>query len=670
MPDDTQTAPPSSQPPAPIQTETPPGLTAMLPYQAIPESTGVTAPSPQPIQTDPGSPLTATIPSETPPNNPDIERQYHEGWLRQKMDQAARVLGGGETITYTKDADGNVSMTHSPSTTKEMWGRVAQAALVGAASGLANSQGPGGLAKAAAAGVQTGAQLPQQRVQQAQQNVDFDNKQLLAKANRIHLTQQSVMEAAQARLANLKVDQETAKVMNESLQDYQGRPGATDYGGFDPGDRNGVIDLTKNMPGAMDDYLGKNNRKAAVVLEADHKLHVIGYNATDDDRWNDKPVEVPYNDMDKDGKPIISTKTVGPGTHRQGELDLNRDAVQAEYLKRLNTWSTAQKSQADANKQPAGPKTIDEMRLRRNQTTDPVERAQLDATINAHDNSPEAQARIAHERAETGRAVAETRKAELGMGEGSQGSALVDSIGTGKITVDRLAYLVARNPDLLTAVTQKYPDFDSAKAATYPGVYKDYTSTKPGTAGGTLVAGGTALMHLKELNDMNTPASHIPGTPAYTAYVNKVDTVADELGAFYHNTTIPAIKAIKDTLASTLPGNRQAAIQTQAQSMGDRLDNYETAWTNAAPSSMYQAPMPGISPKAKEARAALDPKYRTRQVQQLQGSTPQPNPTPTNAPPPGAISVAVPGGKTYHFPNQAAADTFKANARKQGVNIP
>jgi hypothetical protein len=325
-------------------------MTSMLPYQAIPESTDVTATPPQSPQPTETPSMTATIPSETPPNNPDIERQYHENWLHHKLDQVGRVLGGGETITYTKDPDGNVTMTHTPSTTKEMWGRVAQAALVGAASGLQNSQGPGGLAKAAAAGVQTGAQLPQQRTQQAQQQVDFDNKQLLAKANRIHIAQESAMLAAQTRLNNLKVDEETANVLNASQKDYQGRPGAIDYGSYDPSDVEGESKITNQNPGAMDDFLGKNNRKTALVLEGDHKLHVIGYGSTDDERWNDKPVEVPYNDVDKDGNPIVKTKTAGPGSVKMGDLDLKRDAVQGEYLRRVGIKATADQHEADANK--------------------------------------------------------------------------------------------------------------------------------------------------------------------------------------------------------------------------------------------------------------------------------------------------------------------------------
>lgn len=232
---------------------------------------------------------------------------------------------------------------------------------------------------------------------------------------------------------------------------------------------------------------------------------------------------------------------------------------------------------------------------------------------------------------------------DQGQTAGPTGSTLVDEIGTGKIAVDRLGYLAAKNPGLLSAVAQKYPDFDSSKAAAYVSAYKDFTSSKNGSAGGALNAGGTALGHLQELSNMNTVASHIPGTPSYNAYMNKVDTVATELAKFYGDSTVSGISAIRSTLASTLPGTRQAAIKTQAQSMGDKFDAYQQTWDNAAPSKAYEAPMPGISQKAMEARAALDTSYHAKAVAAAQQGVS------SSAPPPGATHT-VPGsdGKMHY----------------------
>jgi hypothetical protein len=49
--------------------------------------------------------------------------------------------------------------------------------------------------------------------------------------------------------------------------------------------------------------------------------------------------------------------------------------------------------------------------------------------------------------------------------------------------------------------------------------------------------------------------------------------------------------------------------------MGDKLDSFQQQWQNAAPSKAYEAPMPGISPQAIKARAALDPSFAARMNQ-------------------------------------------------------
>jgi len=181
---------------------------------------------------------------------------------------------------------------------------------------------------------------------------------------------------------------------------------------------------------------------------------------------------------------------------------------------------------------------------------------------------------------------------------------LVTEIGTGKLGMTRMEYLLARKPEILEAVTRAYPDFDSTKVKNYIDTSKDFASAK---TSGEMVAGATALEHLLELKGLNTYESRVPGTKDHQAFQNKLDTVAPELARFYGNTTIPGIESYRKTLGALL--NRDSAIQTQAKSMGDRLDNYEQKWKNAAPSPAYMAPMPGISDKAKLARAALDPDY-------------------------------------------------------------
>jgi hypothetical protein len=189
--------------------------------------------------------------------------------------------------------------------------------------------------------------------------------------------------------------------------------------------------------------------------------------------------------------------------------------------------------------------------------------------------------------------------------------ALVRSIGTGHVSLSRLDYLATRNPEVLEAVTRAYPDFDSSKAQGYTNAVKEFTSTKPNTAGGQLVAGATALKHLNELKQLNTLESRIPQTKDYNAYNNLLDTVTGELATFYNlPKTDSTIRDMKSTLGSFL--NRDSAIQRQAHSMGDRFDSMEQGWKNAAPSKAYEAPLPNIDSVALQARAKLDPEYAAR----------------------------------------------------------
>ena len=187
--------------------------------------------------------------------------------------------------------------------------------------------------------------------------------------------------------------------------------------------------------------------------------------------------------------------------------------------------------------------------------------------------------------------------------------AAVDMVGKGQAPLHNPGYIIARNPGFIQAVATLYPGTDLSKIDAYQDAYKDFVKGKVGTA---VNSGATALEHLNELKALNTGESMIPGTPAHTRYENKVGTVVSELMDFYRMAkTDTSEKAIKDTLDSATTWNRNAAILTQAQSMGDKLDNYKDQWDHAAPSAVYEAQYPAISDtaKARNARASLDPAY-------------------------------------------------------------
>jgi hypothetical protein len=229
------------------------------------------------------------------------------------------------------------------------------------------------------------------------------------------------------------------------------------------------------------------------------------------------------------------------------------------------------------------------------------------------------------------RTQAETEAAKAG---GPADPNLVAAIRQGKIAPERLGYLLGRKEGqaLLAAVAADGVT-DTSKLEAYPKVYQEFTSTKPNTAGAQINSGATVLEHLDKLKALNTVESHIPHTPDYTAYKNQVDTLAPELAKFYGHSTDADIKSYKDTLMSTLPGNRLSAIETQAKSMGKKLDNFRQQWDNAAPSASYEAPMPGMSDQAKLARGRLDSDYGAKifSLSKWQQANPQGDPKAASA---------------------------------------
>jgi hypothetical protein len=230
-------------------------------------------------------------------------------------------------------------------------------------------------------------------------------------------------------------------------------------------------------------------------------------------------------------------------------------------------------------------------------------------------------------------------------GQGPQGEALVDAIGKGQMPVGRLAYILARKPELLAATVKKYPDFDGSKIDSYVKAYQDFTSGKSSVQ---LNAGGTALTHLANLERLNTDDAYIPGTAANKAYLNQAATLATELAKFYGDATIPAIDKIYKSLTGI---QRGTAISTQATSMSKKMDEYRQQWVNAAPSAIYEAQMPRLDPEAEQARKHFDPQYRDWAAQQQQQ---QPNPAATPQAQPTGATKKVPGpdGK-IHWTNDA-----------------
>jgi hypothetical protein len=543
---------------------------------------------------------TDTIPSQPAPVQPALVTSQKRGGLLGVMDDIANALTGKTTPEIGTDADGNKYVKQDTLSRGQQWVRIGAGLLGGAAKGWAAGKGrnPGA---AAAAGFDQGQQMRQQE-QQAQTDVSNQvDKENLARANMQKLNMDMAEHSWNLTYMQHKAMQEDID-FNQKQVDRLTKPVSEGgEGGQILGimrNPNDIDQIMKVDPNVWDALINKGTIRNPPHYDADGKVdgnYVIkmptGYGS------GLHPPGQEFQTLDPaTGKPVVSKTS-------DWTTDMDLDTLHMAY--------NVNKAKYDHDKAQQDLQASETAEHNANATKVPSEIAK-----NAGET---AQARAGAVRDYAG-AAKDMEDVKTAKGKEAQAGdpALVDSIGTGKIVSERMAYLLSRNPQLVDAVTAKYPDFDSSKAESYPAIYKDFTSGKTSVA---LNSGATALEHLQKLQTLNTPASHIPGTPAYNAYHNQLDTLAPELAKFYGDTTVPAIAALKSTLGATLPGNRQAAIETQAQSMGKKFDNYEQQWRNAAPSASYEAPLPGVSDKAKDARAALDPEYRQQRVQEIQGAT-------------------------------------------------
>lgn len=521
---------------------------------------------------------TATIPDQPVQSSPAVLTPVRRGGLAGIVDEFRdAVAGKTSSQVYIDPNTGEKYIQHPDKTGAQQWARIGELALRGAAQGLANGKGAGNGGRALLAGVQDEQQQAQQQAAAQNQEADADyNRQRQAKLDTINSQLlQTKLAANQFALTRMGVQAHDQDIQwSQQQEDRQKQMGSALVGDYESPDQ--FFAMTKTNPDYWKDHVKDNSLAVIPRYDADGKPSGISV-------WKELPGA--GNQMAPKGSTFRvfvppakpgdqpSYKEVTPsGDVTMGQLNVYNQAAQTQY----QDWQKADVDARDKEAQIAERKA----------------------------NIAKAPSEIARNQASAARDRAETEQAQHNDETG--GTALVDDIGSGRIPISRLTRVLGKNPQLLDQVAAKYPGFDASKVEAYTRTYDDFTSGKTSVA---LNAGGTALKHLSELSELNTVGSHVPHTPAWTRYQNKANTVATELAKFYGSETVPGIDAIKDTLTSTLPGNRNAAITSQAKSMGDKLDSYEQQWHNAAPSAAYRAPMPGIDAAAKAARAELDPGY-------------------------------------------------------------
>lgn len=550
------------------------------------------------------------------------------------------ALGGAnETAVTGYDPDtGKAIVSQTSKRPSDQWKQIISGALTGLAAG-GGQTGPGSTLRRFGAGYQAGQQKQDQLAEEknkfAQQQFENEQRAATEKANRSLLGTQILTNRFKLEQERIKAQDDQINSLNEWEKAVKTAPGAKDKGTF-----NNIQDAMKAVeddPMMHDDHAHGFATYHSNIVDGEVKGVRAAIMQPD---WFDQLTDQDHDIMvktgvDKDGKPTYFTHTLPAGSTTNNKWitqTMAQDKAQSDQdLK-------AAQAKADVDKAQAA-----------------VDRATTLTDLNAaHAQLYEAQAELAKYQA--GGGVKLSNRA--GVLPGETPDSLVESIGTGHMQLDRLGYLAAKNPELLKAVVEKYPDFDNTKVAAYVQTAKEFASTKMTNAGGQMQSAGTALKHLYHLSQLNTKNSIIPGTEDYKRYQTQLNVLADELAKFYGTNTKEAREKFSGNLDSIFPGNRTAAMQEQAHAMGEKLDSLEQQWNQAAPSAAYRPKMPQIDDLAKTARAYFDPRYHQRFGAELEQrrsgqQTPQQTggagapPSPPEAPEqqPAAAQPAAGGGK-------------------------
>lgn len=574
------------------------------------------------------------------------------------------ALGGSQDVALTgfDPKTGAPIISTTPSTPGSQWKRIISGALTGMAAG-SQVKGPGSAMRGFGAGYQAVQEQEQQnrQEQRSQAQQSFANQQVAAKnaAEVSMLTNQTAFSAFQLTREKVKASVEDTDRMNKFndlissggqgtryLQHFANMDEVTKAFRDDPSLHDShaqgqVVAIPHvNADGQVDGV------DAAYVTKgwADQKIdHDVSFTL---DRWeNGKLTQVPF--------------TVPKGAYTNGEvmklmMGQAKDSMD-EHRKNITTESEvglrgAQKEEAQAGAAQKGAET-----------------RKTNAEINYLNEHGEFPGTTGH---------------GSGVLDETDIPGVVKLLGEGRVTMKTLSRLLAKNPTLADEITKVYPDFREGAIDTFNKMNNEFTSGKTGAA---LNSAGASAQHLTRLLQLNTPESHIPGSPAYRSYMAQVQVAAEELSKFYGGgkATVSDIQHYRDILGSVLPG-REGAIYTTMGALADKFGQYHQQWQNALPSKAWNIEMPTVTPEAQadlkhveDYLAQHDPKY----VRRVPATQPQVNASPNAMPgaasgggaaPAGGAAPKLPAPGSIVDPSTipaAALQQIKANAGKN-VTFP
>jgi hypothetical protein len=538
---------------------------------------------------------------------PQPTAESHLSAIGDILGKVAGLITGDEKWTVTRDKDGNTTAERTPMTTSEKWGRIAAAALGGAARGFAAGQGPGGAAKAVGAGFQQGFQMPQQQQQQAFTEADQANREMLFKANRASLNQDIVRKTLANKEADTKAGVDEVNMTNGMLKRLSDAPGSVDAGVFQtpaevyriPQDH---PELFKGHPnGVVEAYPVYNPNHSIKGFQAYIVDKAWADQKTTEDRdyyeWQPNPQD-PVN-----GDPVLVKRNVKAGQTTEG-------AYANGMMKTVTQGLDFQKKKADidkANRTPT-PKTWQEAQIAADAEKDPAKKAELQKT------------------ADDVFAKTKQLKAKAAK-EGGGGS--IPSGPQVTSPAERDAYLATLTPAdrgtiraigevrepppnrftkegerVLGILNQAYPGYDATQYPVYQKTKIDFSPA--GQSGKGLNFVGTALNHLDRMEKHIPKNVSIPfgiGTVINTAKNAAFQSTDPKLGKFFVAQkavtneisraytggvlTEPEKKHMLELInSSDSPEVLRGNIQEFRDLLQGKLDSYQTGWESAMPRSI------------------------------------------------------------------------------------
>jgi hypothetical protein len=193
---------------------------------------------------------------------------------------------------------------------------------------------------------------------------------------------------------------------------------------------------------------------------------------------------------------------------------------------------------------------------------------------------------------------------------------LVNQIGNGQLPVNRIEYLLARNPRILQEVSLAFPDIDAGKFPGYIAAIKEFNTGKAATQ---IKAINTALPHLDQLytaveNGFGTTIPGISNVERALGNQNAIDvnnlrTIASqELAKIYATgaVTDQERKEFNNQIQGfQTPAELKGTVYAMVNALTKQVDSLENQWETSLPSKRFRPARAIIDQDAQKAMADI-----------------------------------------------------------------